>query len=173
MKIKALLTTVLVIMAFALTAQENLKKLPDVEVKTLEGERFNTSEIDNDGKPIILSFWATWCKPCIKELTIIDELYIDWQDETGVKFVAISIDDSRTMTKVKPMVYGNDWQYEVLLDVNQDFKRAMNVNMIPHTFLLNSEKEIVWQHTSFAEGGEFKLISLVRKLIKGEDISEE
>lgn len=161
------------VIAFAISgvAQDANKKLiPSIEIKDLEGQMFNTAAIDNEGKPIILSFWATWCKPCIKELTTISEVYADWQEETGVKLIAISIDDARYMSKVQPLVMGNDWQYEVLLDANQDFKRAMNVNMIPHTFVLNGNKEIVWQHTSFAEGGELELIDIVRKVIAGEEI---
>lgn len=148
---------------------KNAQKLPSIDLRTAEGEPFNTADISNDGKPIILSFWALWCKPCIKELNTIADIYPDWQDETGVKLVAVSVDDSRSSAKVKPFADGNDWDYEVLLDVNGDFKRAMNVNMIPHTFILDGNGNVVWQHTSFSEGGELQLIETVRKIIAGED----
>ncbi len=150
-----------------------VKKLPSVTIKTMDGKTINTSEISNNGKPIIISFWALWCKPCQKELSTIAEVYDDWQEETGVKLVAVSIDDARSSARVLPTVNGNNWSYEVLLDLNGDFKRAMNVNMIPHTFLLNGNGEIVWQHTSFSEGSELELIELVRRLNRGEDISEK
>lgn len=150
-------------------AQEN--SLPSVTVKNLDGETIDISEIDNDGKPIILSFWATWCKPCINELNTIAEVYPDWQEETGVLLVAVSIDDSRTSSRVLPIVNSNYWDYQIFLDPNQDLKRSMNVNMIPHTFLLNGNKEIVWQHTSFTEVSELELIEMVRKLITGEDLN--
>jgi cytochrome c biogenesis protein CcmG/thiol:disulfide interchange protein DsbE len=157
----------------ALLAQDNNKKtLPEVSVKTMTGESFNTLDIDNDGDPIIISFWALWCHPCIKELTTIADVYEDWQDETGVKLYAVSIDDARSTAKVGPLVNGNAWEYEVLLDPNGDFKRAMNVNMIPHTFVLDGDKNIVWQHTSFAEGAELDLIDVVRRVKDGEDVSE-
>lgn len=110
-------------------------------------------------------------RPCVKELTTIADVYEDWQDETNVKVVAVSIDNTRSSSKVMPLVNGKGWEYDILLDQNGDFKRAMGVNMVPHTFLLNGKGEIVWQHTSFSEGAELELIELVRKVSKGEDIS--
>lgn len=166
--IALLLVSLLISGAFG---QETGKKLPQVSVKTLQGATINTAEISNDGKPIIMSFWALWCKPCINELTTIADVYPDWVEETGVKLIAVSIDDARSSSKVAPTVSGKGWEYEVLLDVNGDFKRAMNVNMIPHTFLINGNGEIVWQHTSFSEGSELELIEMVRKLNRGEAIN--
>jgi len=163
------------LIGFSVFSQDEKKrgqKLPSIDLKTATGEPFNTSNISNDGKPIILSFWALWCKPCVKELNTIADEYIDWQDETGVKLIAVSIDDARSSSKVKPFADGNDWDYEVLLDVNGDFKRAMNVNMIPHTFILDGDGNVVWQHTSFSEGGELQLIENVRKVAAGEAIDK-
>lgn len=148
------------------------RQLPSVDIKDVKGNPYNTSKISNDGRPIIISFWATWCKPCIKELTTIADVYSDWQETTGVKLYAVSIDDARSSSLVAPLVNGKSWDYTVLLDQNGDFKRAMNVGPIPHTFLLNGKGEIVWQHTSFAEGSELDLIQLVRKLNNGEDINK-
>lgn len=140
-------------------------KLPSVDVKDLQGSVFNTGDIENEG-PVIVSFWATWCKPCILELNTIAEEYEDWQDESGVKLVAISIDDARNTAKVAPFVNGQNWDYDVYLDANGDFKRAMSVNTVPHTFLLNENKEIVWQHNSYAPGDEVELHEQVMKLAK-------
>ena len=157
----------LVCMAFAGVVLAQNAQLPqNVTLKTLDGQSVQTSTIQNDGKPIIISFWATWCKPCNKELNAIREVYEEWQEETGVKLVAISIDDARSASRVKPHVDGNDWPYEVYLDQNQDFKRAMNVVNVPHTFILNGEGEIVWQHTSYVDGSEEEVIEEVRKLLK-------
>jgi cytochrome c biogenesis protein CcmG, thiol:disulfide interchange protein DsbE len=146
------------------------RQLPNVDIKDVKGNPFNTSQISNDGKPIIISFWATWCKPCIKELTTIHDVYSEWQEETGVKLYAVSIDDSRSSSLVAPMVNGKAWDYIVLLDQNGDFKRAMNVGPVPQTFVVNGKGEIVWQHTSFSEGAELDLIDIVRKVEKGEEL---
>jgi cytochrome c biogenesis protein CcmG/thiol:disulfide interchange protein DsbE len=166
-----LILTLLV--SLAVFSQEEAKsgqKIPSVQVKTMDGKSINTADLSNDGKPMIISFWALWCKPCIKELTTIADVYEDWKAETGVKIVAVSIDDSRSSARVQPFVNGKNWDYDIILDVNSDFKRALNVNMIPHTFLINGKGEIVWQHTSFTEGSELELIELVRKLNKGEEV---
>ena len=164
---------VLVLFSSMAFGQENVfkyKKLPSVNIKNVKGMTFSTDNITNDGKPVIISFWATWCKPCVRELSTIADVYNDWVTETGVKLYAVSVDDSRSMTLVAPMVNGKGWDYTVLLDPNSDFKRAMSVGPIPHTFLLNGKGEVVWQHTSFAEGDELNLIEMVRKLNKGEEI---
>ncbi len=169
---KCILFIIIIFSVSVLSAQEKTK-LPSVDLKTLEGTTINTSEFGNDGKPYIISFWATWCKPCKKELNTIAEVYEEWQEETGVKLIAISIDDSRTAGMVSSIVYGNDWEYEVYLDSNSDLKRAMSVNMIPHTFIIDGNNKIVWQHTSFSEGSEIELINLIKKLNAGEDISSK
>ena len=140
------------------------RAIPSATVKTLKGENTNTSAISNDGKPIVISFWATWCKPCIEELNNISDVYPDWQKETGVKLVAVSIDDARTTQRVAPFVNGRNWPYEFLLDPNSDFKRALNVNMPPHTFLVNNKGEIVWQHVGYVEGNEDELYEQVKKV---------
>jgi thiol-disulfide isomerase/thioredoxin len=100
------------------------------------------------------------------------EVYDEWKEKTGVKIIAISIDDARNMTKVAPFVNGKGWDYEVYLDPNSDLKRALNINLIPHTFLLNADKQIVWQHNSYTEGDELKLFELVKQLSEGKTIAE-
>ncbi|MAX05287.1 MAG: alkyl hydroperoxide reductase [Flavobacteriales bacterium] len=142
------------------------RTLPNIEVKNLNGTKFNITQIENEGSPIVISFWATWCKPCKKELNNIAEVYEDWQDETNVKIIAISIDDSRSMSKVNPYVNASDWDYEVYLDTNSDLKRAMGVSTVPHTFLLNAKKEIVWQHKGYIDGDENELYKEIKKLVK-------
>lgn len=149
---------------------QSVQRLPAVDIKNLDGSVFNTSKLTNEGKPMLVDFWATWCGPCKAELNAIADDYADWQKETGVKLVAVSIDDARNMEKVGPYVNGKNWEYQVLLDPNGDFKRAMNVNNVPHIFLVNGSGEIVWQQNSSAPGDEEKIYELVKKVAKGESI---
>lgn len=153
----------------AIQAQDNYP-IPNAEVQDLEGNTFQTEGLTNDGNPMIVSFWATWCKPCIAELSAIHDQYEDLQDETGLKLVAVSIDDVRNVAKVAPFVYGRNWDYEVYCDPNGNFKRALSVNTVPHTFLVNGDGQIVWQHNSYNPGDEEELFDLVRKLANGEAI---
>ena len=140
--------------------------IPSIDIKTLEGKTISTASFDNNGDPIIISFWALWCKNCIKELEAISEIYEDWQDETNVKLIAISIDDSRNTSKLKPFINSKGWEYEIYHDPNSDFKRALGINQIPHTFLLNGKNEIISEHVGYTDGQEEELYDKIKKLIK-------
>ena len=155
-----------------LSAQEGSSKatLPNVSVKTLDGKTIKASEFSNEGKPFVICFWATWCKPCLMELNAMAELYDSWQEETGIKIYAVSIDDARTCPKVKPLVNGSDWDYEVILDQNSELKRALGVNNPPHTFLISEKGEILWQHVGYAPGDEDNLIKVFKQVLQGEEI---
>ena len=159
---------ILILLVFVPSMIWAQSKMPDVEVQDLEGNKISTATFSNDGKPIIIDFWATWCKPCVRELAAIADVYEDWQDETGVKIITISTDDSRTAGKVAPFVNGRGWEYENYIDTNGDLKRAMNVNNVPHTFLLNGKGEIVWQHNSYVIGDENELFEKLKELVENE-----
>lgn len=136
--------------------------LPSVTLKDMDGRTVDTAELSNDGKPIVISFWATWCKPCIRELNAIKEVYDDWQDETGVKVIAVSIDQAQDAQKVKPIVSRMGWDYEVLLDPNSDFKRMMGVSDPPHVFVVDGNGNIVWNHQGYVDGGEDEILEAVK-----------
>lgn len=138
-------------------------QLPSVTLKDMNGKTVDTGKLTNNGKPMIISFFATWCKPCIRELKAIHEVYPDWQDETGVKVVIVSIDQAQDAQKVKPMVNGFGWEYDVLLDPNGDFKRAMNVQNVPHVFVLDGKGKIIHNHSGYTDGAESELYDLIKK----------
>jgi len=153
-------------LSFCLFCYFGYSQIPAVDIKTIDGGIINTSDFENNGNPIIISFWATWCKPCKQELENIHDIYEDWQEETGVKLIAISIDDGRNTAKIKPLVNAKGWEYEIYQDSNREFATKMGVNPIPHTFLLDSNKNIVWDHVTYTDGDEEKLYEKVLEISK-------
>lgn len=161
MRIKQYLFLLLASFGTALSAQT----VPSVNVKNINGENVDFSSVIDSGKITVISFWATWCGPCIKELQAIDQYYEDWQETYNMKLVAVSIDDSRNVKKVKPKVLGEGWQYEIILDENQDLARAMNVNNPPMTYIVDAQGKIVYSHQGYTPGAEDELEAQLKKLM--------
>lgn len=161
-----ILRSLLVVAFMATVTLAQAQKLPAITLKDITGKTVRTDTLSNNGKPFIIDFFATWCKPCNRELTAISEVYADWQDETGVKVIAVSIDQAQNINKVKPLVDGNGWEYDVLLDPNSDFKRALGIQMIPYVLIVDGNGNIVYKHNGYTEGAEAELIEKVRELVK-------
>ncbi|MCH8904275.1 MAG: TlpA family protein disulfide reductase [Bacteroidetes bacterium] len=157
---------VLIITSFVSLAHAQDKKLPNVTIKKLNGDKVNIADYGKNGKITVINFWATWCVPCKKELNNIADLYPDWQKDYNVEIVAISTDDSRNTAKVKSYVNGQSWDYEILLDANQDLKRALNFQTIPFTVVVDQNGNIVSTHNGYVEGDEYILEDELRKLAK-------
>ena len=136
--------------------------LPEVTLRDVDGNNVDIASLAQSGKPVIISFFATWCKPCMNELKAIDELYTDWQDETGVEMYIVSIDQGQDIQKVAPLVNGNGWEYKVLLDPNGTLKRAMNVQNVPHLFVIDSKGKTVYNHAGYTPGDEDEIIKYLK-----------
>jgi len=162
--------TLIFIGLIAIALQVSSQEIPSIQLKTLTQQTVQSTDVivNENGGPILLCFWATWCKPCVKELSTYNELYPEWEEETDVKIILISIDNARSINRVAPFVNGNAWEFDVFIDTNSELKRAMNVVNVPHTFLLDKNGKIVWQHTSFLEGAEEKVYSELLKLSEKE-----
>lgn len=158
---KSILLLLICITAFGVSQAQ----LPSVSLKTIDGTTVQTEALSNDGKPFIIDFFATWCKPCNRELSAIAEVYDEWQEETGVKIFAVSIDQAQNINKVKPLVDENEWEYEVLLDPNSDFLKALGGQMIPFVVVVDGNGNIVTKHSGYTDGAENELIEEVRRLI--------
>ena len=119
----------LLFFTFSLYAQ---KQMPDVSLKNLDNLSLNVkNDFSEPDKIYVFSFWATWCAPCINELEAINEYYDDWKKEINVEVIAVSVDDSRTLKRVTPLVNGKGWAYNILLDSNQELKRALSITNVP------------------------------------------
>lgn len=149
------------LISVAATAQ---KSLPAIDVKTLDGKSVNIQDYGKTGKVTVISFWATWCSPCKKELDAISVLYEDWQKNYNMELVAVTIDDARALAKVNPMVKQKGWTYTVLSDVNKDLMNAFNLQNVPYTLLLDKNGNIVSQHSGYVPGDENELESKIKEL---------
>ena len=161
MKQKMVISLLAMIM-FAL--QDIYAQLPAVTLKTMDGKVVRVDTLSNNGKPIVIDFFATWCKPCNRELDAISEVYEDWQKETGLKIYAVSIDQAQNIQKVKPLVDNHGWEYDVLLDPNSDLRRALGIQNIPYVLLCDGNGKIVYKHMGYTDGEENELIEKVREI---------
>ena len=142
------------------------KQLPELSFKNIKGQSIALKSLAGQGHPTVISFWATWCSPCKKELTNIQEIYDEWQKKYHCNVVAISVDDVRNSGKVKQYIDGVQWPFEVLLDPNGDLMRTLNFQNVPYTILLDKDGNIVYTHNSYVEGDELVLQEHIEKLAK-------
>ena len=140
-------------------------QVPSVKVENMKGESFDTKTLMEAGKPMIVSFWSTSCKPCIRELDAIYDALPDWKEVVDFDVVAVSTDDSRLLAKARSFAEGRGWgeDYILLFDKNQDFMRAMNVSVVPHVFVMDAKGKIVYSHTSYVPGNELELFEAIKK----------
>ena len=155
----------LILCLFVSFSSFSQNEIPNIDVKTLDGKTVNIKEVVNQDNVVIISLWATWCVPCIKELDAISEVYDEWQEETGVQLIAVSVDDSRTVKRVKSLINGKGWDYNVLLDTNNDLKRALGASTVPLTLVIKDNK-IVLRHSGYSPGAEAELYEKVKELSK-------
>lgn len=144
----------------------NNNPFPSINIKTLDGKTVNTHDFFKDGKITVVSFWATWCSPCKRELDLINEIYADWVEEYDMQLLAITIDDARGLTKVPSMVKSKGWEFTVLADTKQELQQALSFQTVPQTFLLNQKGEIVYAHSGYNPGDEIELEEKMAELIK-------
>lgn len=142
------------------------KRFPSAELKDLNGKTVLTGDIIKKHKITVVSFWATWCVPCQRELDIYGELYDEWKEKYDMEIVAITIDNTRQLAKVKPLVAQKQWQFTVLSDVNQDLMKALNFTFVPQTFILDIEGNIVFDHSGFKPGDEIEMEKIFDELQK-------
>jgi thiol-disulfide isomerase/thioredoxin len=153
---------ILLAMLFLSFSGMSQKTMPNIEVKSLDGSTKNISTSFNEkDKLYVFVFWATWCAPCIEELNAISEVYEDWKSEANVEVVAISLDDSRTEKRVKPLVNGKGWEYTVLLDNNQTLKRSLGISNPPYLLVVKNN-EILFTQNGHTPGSEAELFEKLK-----------
>lgn len=156
-----------------LLAGERNLKAADFSLKDLKGDMIQLSQLYGKG-PIVINFWATWCKPCVKELPHLNQIFLDYRDR-GVEVLAISEDSPWSVSKVKSFVAGNRYEFTVLLDTNGDVQRKYGLLGVPFTFVLNPRGEILFKHFGYRPGDEVTLREEIEKALAtdgGEEAEE-
>ena len=136
--------------------------IPNTTLTTLNGKSVKVQDEISKDKITILSFWASWCVPCINELDAISEVYEDWQEDFNMELIAISTDDARTQKRIRPMVNGKGWPYKILLDKNQELKRALNISTLPQIIILKDSK-IIYIHSGYSPGVEDEFYDIIKE----------
>lgn len=150
---KLLLTFFIICFLFSLTwAIETKSKAPNFTAENLDGKKIEMKTLLVDG-PVLISFWATSCKPCIKELDELQKIYPEYKKK-GFEILAVDVDGPRSVSNVKSKVKGFKWQFPVLLDTNKDIYRKYQVLGIPHTALVDQNGDIRYTHTTYRSGDE-------------------
>ncbi|MDN3642638.1 TlpA disulfide reductase family protein [Lutimonas halocynthiae] len=152
----------LVLIAGSVQISFSQKTLPLLNLHAIDGSQTNVNELSLD-KVVIISFWATWCEPCLKELDAFNENLDYIENDLNAKVLAVSIDDSRTISRIAPMLNGNDWKFEVFIDSNQEVKRTLNIINIPHTVLIY-QNQILYESTGYLNGDEITLFSKIKDI---------
>lgn len=158
---KWLLFCLMCLLVWVASAQSHL---PSVQLNTLQGTSVSSRELLNDSVPVVISFWSTTCVPCIEELNAFKTQWRKWQKEVNFKLIAVSTDDVRTLTKVRTFSASREWPFTVLIDKNQDFKRALNVNVIPQLYVVSPKGNIVYSQIGYTPGGEERIFEVLKGL---------
>lgn len=141
-----------------------LKDAPSFTLTDVNGKPVVLDSLVKKG-PVIMSFWALWCKMCIKELDALKPYYSEIES-LGVNFLAVSQDKAKSKDEVKSFAAGHKWLYQVVLDPDNKLRKSYNVQLMPSLFIIDQNKKIVFTHQGYKPGDEKKLIDKIREIFK-------
>ncbi len=150
MRITRILIPMLLVLLLPLMALAEGKKLPRISVTDLEGKKHDVSEFLGEG-PVLLNFWATWCKPCLAELPKVEAFQKEWAEKSGLKLITVSIDDPRSQKQIKPFVHRHGFEFPVYTDSNQEALRKLGGRGVPFNVLIGTDGRILDAHAGFKE----------------------
>lgn len=144
---------------------------PDFKLTDVNGNDIILDSLLKKG-PVLMSFWALWCKMCIKELDALRP-YADELDSLNLSLLAISQDKSRSVPQVKPFATSHKWECDVLLDPENVMRDLYNVQAMPSFFIIDQNKKIVFTHQGYKPGDEKIIMDKLRELYGKEEDKPE
>ncbi len=134
-------------------------------LRNLDGDLVSSDEFIGKG-PVLLDFWATWCKPCLKNLPKLEKIYQEYA-EKGLTVLAINEDGTRSLSKVEPLVNSLGLTFPVLIDEDREIMRLYDVNGLPTSILIDKNKQIVLTLRGYRPGDEQDLKQKLDELLGG------
>ncbi len=140
------------------------RKAPNFKLVNLDGKYVELNSITGNG-PILLSFWATWCKPCLEEMVEYNKIYEQFKDK-GFLLLAVSTDTEKSVAKVKPYIKSKDYKFPVVLDTNSEVSRKYYAQQMPYTVIIDKNGNIVYSHLGYMKGDEQKVEKIISELLE-------
>jgi thiol-disulfide isomerase/thioredoxin len=126
------------------------KAAPHFSADILGGGKFNLTQSLKPGRAMLVSFWASWCVPCIQELTLVKEKLA--KENLPLDVVAINVDTNETISDVKPTIRHHKITFPVLLDTKREiFAQFQQADSLPYSVLISSNGEIQKTFSGFHE----------------------
>lgn len=137
--------------------------IPDLKVQLLDGEKTSIHALLEDG-PLLIDFWATWCKPCKKVMKHLDR-YHEAYGEHGFKVLMVNQDTPRSLGKVKSYIRSQKYTFHVGLDPNQKIAKKLNGLLMPTLILVDKDGTIMWRHQGYMPGEEVEIEHQIRSIL--------
>jgi thiol-disulfide isomerase/thioredoxin len=158
---KLLLAAAGLMMTLAVAAQD----LPKTQIKDLNsGKKVEFNSIVAKGRVTVISFWATWCIPCKKEIKNISAVLPTWKKEVDFDYATVSIDEVRAEGIARTYAISQGWNFPYYIDPNSDLKRSLNFQNVPFTLIIDKNGKIAFSHIGYEEGGEAEILKKIKEL---------
>jgi len=162
---RAILNTIAFVVLVSMSFGQE-KALPHLKLRDMQNQIHDLDKLV-EGKITLINFWATYCVPCRKEMKHLNRISKTYAGE-NVQVIGVSIDDSRTVGRVKTMAKSQRLNYAILLDTDQKLYKNFNTSSMPFSILLDSSGQILWEHTGYVPGDEVKMESAIQETLESD-----